>query len=100
MFMIREILGYCIISAVCLLGMAVIYVPVCFLLRNRVPPAKQLAYFLFGACVIIVLAATVIVGASKTVAADRSLNLVPFQVFQETWGCQSRKRSPKLPRMS
>ena len=25
MFMIREILGYCIISAVCLLGMAVIY---------------------------------------------------------------------------
>ena len=40
MFMIREILGYCIISAVCLLGMAVIYVPVCFLLRNRVPPGR------------------------------------------------------------
>ena len=83
MFMIREILGYCIISAVCLLGMAVFYAPICFLLRNRVPPTKQLAYFLFGACVIIVLAATVIVGASKTAAADRSLNLVPFQVFQE-----------------
>lgn len=92
MFMIREILGYCIISAVCLLGMAVLYVPVCFLLRNRVPPAKQLAYFLFGACVIIVLAATVIVGASKTVAADRSLNLVPFQVFQETWGMPEPKK--------
>ena len=28
MFMIREILGYCIISAVCLLGMAVLYAPV------------------------------------------------------------------------
>ncbi len=52
MFMIREILGYCIISAVCLLGMAVLYVPVCFLLRNRVLPAKQIAYFMFGACVI------------------------------------------------
>ena len=49
MFMIREILGYCIISAVCLLGMAVLYVPVCFLLRNRVLPAKQIAYFMFGA---------------------------------------------------
>ena len=70
MFMIREILGYCIISAVCLLGMAVLYVPVCFLLRNRVLPAKQIAYFMFGACVIIVLAATVIVGASKTAAAE------------------------------
>ena len=92
MFMIREILGYCIISAVCLLGMAVLYVPVCFLLRNRVPPAKQLAYFLFGACVTIVLAATVIVGASKTAAADRSLNLVPFQVFQETWGMPEPKK--------
>ena len=30
MFMIREILGYCIISAVCLLGMAVFYAPICF----------------------------------------------------------------------
>ncbi|MCI9112628.1 MAG: VanZ family protein [Oscillibacter sp.] len=92
MFMIREILGYCIISAVCLLGMAVLYAPVCFLLRNRVPPAKQIAYFMFGACVIIVLAATVIVGASKTAAADRSLNLVPFQVFQETWGMPEPKK--------
>ena len=81
MFMIREILGYCIISAVCLLGMAVLFAP-----------AKQLAYFLFGACVIIVLAATVIVGASKTAAADRSLNLVPFQAFQETWGMPEPKK--------
>ena len=47
MFVIREILGYCIISAVCLLGMAVLYV-----LRNRVLPAKQIAHFMFGACVI------------------------------------------------
>ena len=92
MFMIREILGYCIISAICLLGMAVLYAPICFLLRKRVPPAKQLAYFLFGACVIIVLAATVVVGASKTAAADRSLNLVPFKVFQETWGMPEPKK--------
>ena len=92
MFMIREILGYCIISAICLLGMAILYAPVCFLLRNRVQPAKQLAYFLFGACVIIVLAATVIIGSSKTAAADRSLNLVPFQVFQETWGMPELKK--------
>lgn len=92
MFMIREILGYCIISAICLLGMAVLYAPICFLLRKRVPPAKQLAYFLFGTCVIIVLAATVVVGASKTSAADRSLNLVPFKVFQETWGMPEPKK--------
>jgi len=72
--------------------MAVLYAPVCFLLRNWVPPAKQIAYFMFGACVIIVLAATVIVGASKTAAADRSLNLVPFQVFQETWGMPEPKK--------
>ena len=92
MFIIREILGYCIISAICLLGMAVLYAPVCFLLRKKVPPAKQLACFLFGACVIIVLAATVVVGASKTSAADRSLNIIPFRVFQETWGMPKPKK--------
>ena len=92
MFMIREILGYCIISAIGLACMAVLYLPICFLLRKRVPPAKQFAYFLFGACVLIVLAATVIVGASKTSAADRSLNLVPFRVFQETWGMPEPKK--------
>lgn len=92
MFMIREILGYCIVNAICLLGMAVLYAPICFLLRKRVPPAKQLAYFLFGACVIIVLAATVVVGASKTSAADHSPNLVPFKVFQETWGMPEPKK--------
>ena len=92
MFVIREILGYCIVSAICLLGMSVLYAPICFLLRKRVPPAKQLAYFLFGACVMIVLAATVVVGASKTAAADRSLNLVPFKVFQETWGMPEPKK--------
>ena len=92
MFMIREILSYCIISAIGLACMAVLYLPICFLLRKRVPPAKQLAYFLFGACVLIVLSATVIVGASKTSAADRSLNLVPFRVFQETWGMPKPKK--------
>ena len=92
MFMIREILGYCIISAIGLVGMAILYSPICFLLRKRVPPAKQFAYFLFGACAIIVLAATVIVGASKTSAADRSLNIIPFRVFQETWGMPEPKK--------
>ena len=41
MLMIREILGYCIISAICLLGMAGLCAPVCFLLRNRVPPEPK-----------------------------------------------------------
>ena len=92
MFMIREILGYCSISAACLLGMAVLYAPICFLLRKRVPPAKQLACFLFSACVIIVLAATVITGASNAATADRSLNLVPFRGLQETWGMPEPKK--------
>ena len=92
MFMIREILGYCIISAIGLVGMAILYSPICFLLRKRVPPVKQFAYFLFEACAIIVLAATVIVGASKTSAADRSLNIIPFRVFQEAWSMPEPKK--------
>jgi glycopeptide antibiotics resistance protein len=92
MFMIREILGYCIISVIGIVCMAVLYAPVCFLLRKRVPPKKQIACFLFGACVIMVLAATVVVGATGTAAADRSLNLVPFRVFQETWDMPQPKK--------
>ena len=72
--------------------MAVLYAPVCFLLRKRVPPKKQIACFLFGACVIMVLAATVVVGVTGTAAADRSLNLVPFRVFQETWDMPQPKK--------
>ena len=92
MFMIREILGYCIISAMGIACMAIFYAPVCFLLRKRVPPKKQIACFLLGACIIMVLAATVVVGAAGTAAADRSLNLVPFRVFQETWGMPRPKK--------
>lgn len=91
-FMIREILGYCIISAIGIICMAVLYAPVCFLLRKRIAPKKQIACFLFGACVIMVFAATVVIGASKTAAADRSLNMVPFRVFQETWGMPEPKK--------
>lgn len=39
-----------------------------------------------------VLAATVVVGATGTAAADRSLNLVPFRVFQETWDMPQPKK--------
>ena len=52
----------------------------------------QLACFLFSACVIIVLAATVITGASNAATADRSLNLVPFRGLQETWGMPEPKK--------
>ena len=45
MFMIREILGYCIISVIGIVCMAVLYAPVCFLLRKRVPPRSRLPVF-------------------------------------------------------
>ncbi len=92
MFMIREIFGYCIISAIGLICMFILYVPICFLLKNKISPSRQLTCFLFGACVIIILAATVVVGASKTSSADRSLNIIPFQVFTESWSMPESKK--------
>ncbi len=85
MFIIREILGYCLISFICLLALAILYAPIAYLLRRRAAPAKQFGFFLFGTCVIIVLAATVFLSISKTASADRSLNLIPFRALQETW---------------
>lgn len=96
MFMVREIMGYCMISAIGLVCMAVLYLPIYFLLRKRVLPAKQFVCFLLGACIVIVLAATVIVGASKTSAVDRSLNMIPFRVFQETWSMSEPKKMAQI----
>ena len=85
MFIIQEIFGYCLISFICLLALAILYAPIAYLLRRHVSPTKQSGLFLFGTCVIIVLSATVFLSISQSAPADRSLNLIPFRALQETW---------------
>lgn len=90
--MFEDILGYCFIgfAGICLL--AVFYLPAYFLLRKRVSPSRQITYFLFITCVLIILSATIFITViwklrhgEGIIASYRTLNVIPFQFITEDW---------------
>ena len=85
MRIIQEILGYCMFGVVGLAVLAIPCLPFCFLLRKRIPVIRQIVYFCFGVCIVVILGATVLIGIRSVAAADRSLNLTPFRLFTEPW---------------
>lgn len=99
MLMMEELLGYVLIGAVGLILLAVLYLPVYFILRNRISMPRQLAYFLFIGCVLVIAGATVletviirIADGMPLLSAMHSLNLIPFQFITTEWGMSTRKQ--------
>lgn len=99
MLMLEELLGYVLIGAVGLILLAVLYLPVYFILRNRISMPRQLAYFLFIGCVFVIAGATVletviirIADGMPLLSAMHSLNLIPFQFITTEWGMSTRKQ--------
>lgn len=97
--MLEELLGYVLIGAVGLILLAVLYLPVYFILRNRISMPRQLAYFLFIGCVLVIVGATVletviirIADGMPLLSAMHSLNLIPFQFITTEWGMSTRKQ--------
>lgn len=97
--MLEELLGYVLIGAVGLILLAVLYLPVYFILRNRISMPRQLAYFLFIGCVLVIAGATVletviirIADGMPLLSAMHSLNLIPFQFITTEWGMSTRKQ--------
>lgn len=85
MVILQEILGYFLIGIILTAGLFIAYLPVYFILRKKIPMARQAVGFLFAVCIIIILSATVFVGMTIVSSKNRSLNLVPFRVFTEIW---------------
>ncbi|MCX4328704.1 MAG: VanZ family protein [Lachnospiraceae bacterium] len=85
MVIIEEILGYFLIGFILIAVLSVFYIPFYFLLRKKIPLIRQIVYFLFGACVFIILSATVFIGINIVPAGRRTLNIIPFRVFTESW---------------
>lgn len=99
MRMVEEILGYFLIGFVGMAGLAIIYLPVYFTLRKRVALSRQIAYFLLGACILVILEATVldslilrIMDGGGILAQRRALNVVPFHFLTETWSMSDQKK--------
>lgn len=99
MLIIQEILGYFFIGIIGMAILAVCYLPIYFIMRKRMPLLRQIAYFLFVVCVLVICTATILDGiivrfldGRAILVTEHSLNLIPFRFVTETWDMGVRKQ--------
>lgn len=99
MFMIQEILGYFFIALIGMLLLTIIYLPVYFILRKRVPVLRQIACFLFGVCIFVISVATVfgtvmlnLMSGMGVFSQEHYCNVIPFRFLFEVWDMGIRKQ--------
>lgn len=103
MVILQEIAGYCLIGLIFIVCLGVFWLPVFLLMKRRMSFRKQAAYFLFTACILVILAATVLdvfliglLGGEDILAAERLINIVPFRVFTEAWAMGGHKQIAQI----
>ena len=103
MLMLQSILGYFLIGIFSMLVLGILYLPVYFILRKKVTLSRQIPYFLFGVCIIVISTATFlgwiilnIMEGQSVCATEHFLNLVPFQSFMGDWAMGSRNQITQL----
>lgn len=99
MLIIQEILGYFLIGIIGMAILAVCYLPIYFIMRKKMPLLRQIAYFLFIGCVLVISTATFLdwviiclLDGRAIFATEHSLNLMPFRFITETWDMGVRKQ--------
>ena len=99
MLIIQEILGYFLIGIIGMAILAVCYLPIYFIMRKKMPLLRQIAYFLFIGCVLVISTATFLdwviiclLDGRAIFATEHSLNLIPFRFITETWDMGVRKQ--------
>lgn len=99
MLIIQELLGYFLIGIIGMAILAVCYLPIYFIMRKRMPLLRQIAYFLFVVCVLVISTATFLdwvitclLNGRAILATEHSLNLIPFRFITETWDMGVRKQ--------
>ncbi len=99
MRMIQELLGYFLIGIIGMLVLAILYLPIYFILRKKIAFMRQLAYFLLIVCFLVICDATFLVDIglnlindSPIFVTDHHLNLIPFQFITTSWSMEARKR--------
>ena len=86
MLIIQELLGYFLIGIIGMAILAVCYLPIYFIMRKRMPLLRQIAYFLFDVCVLVISTATFLdwvitclLNGRAILATEHSLNLIPYR---------------------
>lgn len=99
MFVIQEISGYFLFGIIGMIGLSLLYLPIYFLLRKRIPLSRQLVFFLLIVCIIVISSATFLgwtvsclLDGRELFVAKHTLNLVPFRFISENWEMETRKQ--------
>lgn len=99
MLIIQEILGYFLIGFIGMVCLAILFLPIYFLLRKRIPLSRQIVFFLLVVCILVISSATFLewiiaclLDGKEIFASERSLNLIPFNFITETWLMSARKQ--------
>lgn len=99
MLILQEILGYFLIGIFGMIILAVCYLPIYFILRKRIALSRQIAYFFFGVCILVISSATFLgwivsclLDGREVLTVEHTLNLIPFQFITETWAMEARKQ--------
>ena len=92
MLIIQEILGYFLIGFIGMVCLAILFLPIYFLLRKRIPLSRQIVFFLLVVCILVISSATFLewiiaclLDGKEIFASERSLHLIPFNFITETW---------------
>ena len=91
MLIIQELLGYFLIGIIGMAILAVCYLPIYFIMRKRMPLLRQIAYFLFVVCVLVISTATFLDWVITCLLNGRAI-LIPFRFITETWDMGVRKQ--------
>lgn len=99
MLIIQEILGYFLIGFIGMVCLAILFLPIYFLLRKRIPLSRQIVFFLLVVCILVISSATFLewiiaclLDGKEIFASERSLNLIPFNFITETWLMSAQKQ--------
>lgn len=86
------ILNYLLVGLILIAVVAILYLPLFFILRKRVPLARQMVFVLFAGCVFVVLSATLLLTLVYNLQEGtifppepRSLNLILLRWMNGTW---------------
>lgn len=103
MLIIQEIFGYFLIGFIGMICLAILFLPIYFLLRKRISLSRQIVYFLLVVCILVISFATFLewiiiclLDGREIFAIERSLNLIPFNFITETWLMSARKQITQI----
>ncbi|MCH1982536.1 VanZ family protein [Ruminococcus sp. OA3] len=93
-----EILGDVLIGFILMAAVAVLYLPVYFVLRKKVCFVRQMSFLLLAGCCLIILLATVLISVilgltdgQDVLGVRMDINLIPFRWITEEWAMGREK---------